>query len=679
MNLPKEEILKEEHYLQRVIEVITKKVSALGQELFDKEEKIKEFKEFVWESKNEIDPTEMRTLVSANDLEVELLMGRGKYFQKLYKLQNSPYFGSITFHDDEGLKDIYIGITYLDDDQDHLIYDWRSPICSLFYDYGVGKAKYQAPGGVFEGIIQKKRQFKIERGQLIRVFDNHINIDDELLQEVLATSNNDKMKNIVNTIQQEQNYIIRNTDNSNLIVQGIAGSGKTSVALHRIAYLLYKIDHLTSHNVLIFSPNKIFTEYIANVLPELGEENTMQTTFNEFASRYLKEFKEVETFTDFVSRYYKYTEKNKALVVFKQSDQIIALIDQYIKVFINQLNFKEDLITRDFTYSKDELNYMLKERYANLNLFSRLNEMAIKISEQNYQGKHAQVSHIEKLLSISLSLTKDYKEIYKAFLRSSIFQESFDGYISETEIINCVKYPKIKYEDACLMLYLKGMLEGFDYLGNIKQVVIDEAQDYNKLQYIIISKIFKRSDFTILGDINQTINPYYKYQSLADLKDIFTEDTLYMELNKTYRSSEEIIAFTNDILGLKHVCAIRKNTNIPVIQKEENANLKNELIAMLEQFKKDQQTVAIITKTDEEASKLYTLLKDNLPEINLLTSSSVEFKKAMVILPSYIAKGLEFDATIIYTNKDNQYLKDEKYLYYVACTRSQHHLIIYNQ
>ena len=197
---------------------------------------------------------------------------------------------------------VYIGITHVEDEENdiYLVNDWRSPICSMFYDYEVGPAKYKAPGGEVEGEILAKRQFNIKNGEIVHVFDNNLNIDDELLQEVLATESSDKMKNIVNTIQQEQNAIIRNIEDKNLIVQGIAGSGKTSVALHRIAFLLYKIENLSSNNVLIFSPNQIFSEYISNVLPELGEENTMQTTFHDFLSTFITEFKSVESFTNFV-------------------------------------------------------------------------------------------------------------------------------------------------------------------------------------------------------------------------------------------------------------------------------------------------------------------------------------------------------------------------------------------
>ena len=231
------------------------------------------------------------------------MMSRGAYLQKLYKVQNKPYFGSIIFNNPEdGSQNIYIGITHVEDNLNYYVHDWRSPICSLFYDYELGNAKYEAPGGTIEGIITKKRQYTIEDAKLLHIFDNEVNIDDELLQQVLATESSDKMKNIVNTIQKEQNQVIRNTSDKNLIVQGIAGSGKTSVALHRIAFLLYKIEALNSKNVLIFSPNKVFSQYISNVLPELGEENTKETSIHDFLLSYLKEFKEIELISDLATQ-----------------------------------------------------------------------------------------------------------------------------------------------------------------------------------------------------------------------------------------------------------------------------------------------------------------------------------------------------------------------------------------
>lgn len=679
MNLSKEELLHEERYLSDTLKVVRGKISELGQQLYEREEKVQEFKEFMWDARHDMDPTEMRTMMSSNDLEIAMMMNKGQYLQKLYRIQNNPYFGSITFDDNESSKKIYIGITHVEDEENdkYLVHDWRAPICSLFYDYETGPAKYVAPGGIITGTITNKRQFKIENAKLKRVFDNNLNIDDELLQEVLATESSEKMKNIVNTIQQEQNAIIRNVEDKTLIVQGIAGSGKTSVALHRIAFLLYKIENLTSKNVLIFSPNQVFSEYISNVLPELGEDNTMQTTFHTFLESQLTEFNTVESFTSFVERYYKYEEKNPQLVKYKQSDDMIKCIDKYARRITNSTKFVNDYITHDFEISKEELNDLFNDRYSKLLLFDRITYIAEYYSRKYYNSNKSKQKSIESNLYKLLNIKKDYKKIYKDFLNSPEFLIKYDGTITEKEILDTVAHKSVKYEDACLLVYLKGVLTGFDYQGQIKEVVIDEAQDYSKLQYVIISKIFKRSGFTILGDVNQTVNPYYKYESLETLNSIFN-DAKYLELRKTYRSSPEIIEHTNKILGLNHVSAIRHKTNTPVIFKTEDNNLKEMLVADIEKLKQSSKSIAIITKTDEESNYIYDLLKDSEKEINVLTATTKEFNKNLVILPSYVAKGLEFDATIIYTKKDNKYSNEEKNLYYVACTRSQHQLIIYN-
>ena len=680
MGLSKEEIKKEKDYLKETTEVIRGKISTLGQDLYEREDRIKEFKKFIWDSKADMDEQEMKSMIGASDLEITLAEKRAEYFKKLYNVQDNPYFGSITFAEDgEKPEKIYIGLTYVEneDTNTYMVYDWRSPISSMFYDYELGKASYKAPGGVISGEITNKRQFNIKNGKLIRVFDNNINIDDELLQEVLAEESSDKMKNIVNTIQEEQNSIIRNVEDKNLIVQGIAGSGKTSVALHRIAFLLYKIENLKSNNVLIFSPNDAFSLYISNVLPELGENNTMQTTFNDFLLSNLDEFEDVESFTSFVDRYYKYEEKNKELVKYKQGDRVIVDVKNYVIDLLKNIHYESDIeIDKEIVIHKDELDDLLKDRYEKLLLFERLEAMAEKICNNHFKGKTTKKATILSKLKKSLSIKLDFKEIYKGFYNSPFFIDSFNGHITDTEIKESVSSKTIKYEDACIFVFIKGLLEGFKYLGNIQQVVIDEAQDYNKLQYLIIRNIFKRSSFTILGDVNQTVNPYYKYESLEVLKDIF-KSSRYIELTKTYRSTPEIIDYTNKILGLNHVCAIRRDLEKPVLFREE-WNLKDQLLVDINDLKKLNYSIAIVTKTLDESEKIYNLLKDDI-DISMLRENITNFNKKMVTIPSYMAKGLEFDSVIIYTEINNKYTENEKNLYYVSCTRAQHELIIYNQ
>lgn len=677
MNLSEEEFKKEEKHLELTTKLLRENISSLAQDLYDNEEKQQEFKKYIWDTKAELDPTEMKTILSNNDKEIEDLEMKAKYYKKLYKIQNSPYFGKITFEDDEGNKDIYIGLTYLTKDEDNVIYDWRSPVCSIFYDYEHGKCSYSAPGGIIEGYLHNKRQFSIENSKIKRVFDSKLTIQDEMLQEVLSRKNNDYMKNIVNTIQAEQNAIIRNVEDKNLIVQGIAGSGKTSVALHRIAFLLYKIKNLTSDKVLIFAPNHIFSEYISNVLPELGEENTKETTFSDFLEAYIKEYKNIESFTSFIERYYKKEEPYTDLIKLKQSNEIIPVIEKYIQNYTKKARFTSEIFNRDLYVPLEKLNYYLNERYSSIPLLERIDEISLKIAEQEFRNNKSKARQIRKWLKERLNISIDMKEIYKNFFRSNEFKEIYNKEIPES-YINRLNEKDISYEDACLFVYMKSLLMslGNNYL--IEQTIVDEAQDYSILEYMLLKKILKRSKFTILGDINQTINPYYEYKSLNELKSVFTDSVNYIELNKTYRSSPEIIEHANKILGLNLVSAIRRNTSIPVEFRYED-NLKEQLTKDIENLKKESKSIAIITKTDTEATYIYKLLKKDMNELTLIANNSKAFSRELVVIPSYMAKGLEYDATIVYTRKDNQFTYKERYLYYVSCTRSQHHLIIYNQ
>ena len=289
------EYKKEEQILKKVNKLLGNTLDDLGFEVKDDQDKLIEFKKMMWQDANSFDEGESIQVMATTQLEAEKVFRKKNYFDRLCKIRKKPYFASIVFKADDGeINNIYMSLTYLKDkNENNILYDWRSPICSLFYDYEIGPCSYEAPGGTFKGELKRKRQYKIENNKLLGVFDNNLNINDEVLQEVLAEESSERMKNVVNTIQQEQNKVIRNIEDNNLIVQGIAGSGKTTVALHRIAFLLYRLKNLNSNNVLIFSPNNIFAEYISEVLPSLGEDNTLETTFSKYLMAFLNEFKEI--------------------------------------------------------------------------------------------------------------------------------------------------------------------------------------------------------------------------------------------------------------------------------------------------------------------------------------------------------------------------------------------------
>ena len=665
MKIEREEFERERNYLNKTVSLIRKKISKLGQELFDDDSKVLEFKKLIWDTHTEMDPNEMRSMMAESDLQVSIMQSKGNYLQRLFRIQNKPYFGSIRFKEEgsEEEDNIYIGITHVEDKLDYYVHDWRSPICSMFYDYETGPASYKAPSGIIKGNIIKKRQYIIEDAELKHIFDNDLNISDSLLQEVLAEESSDKMKNIVNTIQEEQNKVIRNTEDKNLIVEGIAGSGKTSVALHRIAFLLYRIPNLTSSNVVVFTPNKVFSEYISNVLPELGEDNTYDMTFYDLLCQNINEYKDIENFTDFISRYYKGNVDNYDMVKYKQSDEIIKDIDSYINNLLSTIKFNNKLEYDNFIeIDTEELNNMLNYKYNRFPLFERIKEISKKIASNNYEGSTKNASSIEKKLKELLNIKLDLKDIFNNF-----YQSEYSKYKDK------VNDKCLYYEDACIFLYIKSLLVGFNTNHVIKEIVIDEAQDYNKLQYLIIKKTFKTSNYTILGDTNQTINPYYKYDSLEELTSIF-ESSKYITLTKTYRSTGKIIDYTNKILGLNHVTAIRNDKASDIIFR--NNITKNDFLTDINNLKTISKSIAIITKNDKEAEKVYNMLKDDL-DIMLIDGFG-HIKRDLVVVPSYVAKGLEFDSVIIYTDKDNKYQEKDKYLFYVACTRAQHNLIIYN-
>lgn len=665
MKIEREEFERERNYLNKTVSLIRKKISKLGQELFDDDSKVLEFKKLIWDTHTEMDPNEMRSMMAESDLQVSIMQSKGNYLQRLFRIQNKPYFGSIRFKEEgsEEEDNIYIGITHVEDKLDYYVHDWRSPICSMFYDYETGPASYKAPSGIIKGNIIKKRQYIIEDAELKHIFDNDLNISDSLLQEVLAEESSDKMKNIVNTIQEEQNKVIRNTEDKNLIVEGIAGSGKTSVALHRIAFLLYRIPNLTSSNVVVFTPNKVFSEYISNVLPELGEDNTYDMTFYDLLCQNINEYKDIENFTDFISRYYKGNVDNYDIIKYKQSDEIIKDINNYINNLLSTIKFNNKLEYDNFIeIDTEELNNMLNYKYNRFPLFERIKEISKRIASNNYEGSTKNASSIEKKLKELLNIKLDLKDIFNNF-----YQSEYSKYKDK------VNDKCLYYEDACIFLYIKSLLVGFNTNHVIKEIVIDEAQDYNKLQYLIIKKTFKTSNYTILGDTNQTINPYYKYDSLEELTSIF-ESSKYITLTKTYRSTGKIIDYTNKILGLNHVTAIRNDKASDIIFR--NNITKNDFLTDINNLKNTSKSIAIITKNDKEAEEVYNMLKDDL-DIMLIDGFG-HIKRDLVVVPSYVAKGLEFDSVIIYTDEDNKYQEKDKYLFYVACTRAQHNLIIYN-
>lgn len=679
MNISLEEFEKEKKYLKETLEVINDLINDNDLAIKEKMNEIMEMKRYIWESSGDLDDVEIASGMYNINMNVDYTNDSIKKLQKLKRSLLNPYFGRIDFEQNSIVDSIYIGINGIMKDLDFYVFDWRTPIASMFYNYGIGKATYEAPVGIVKGNITLKRQYKVQNGSLERCFNSNLNIDDEYLQEILSKSSSDKMTNIVNTIQIEQNEIIRNITDKILIVQGVAGSGKTSVALHRIAYLLYRQKNLTSNNVLIFSPNDVFSDYISQVLPELGEDNVLQTTYSDFAKSYIKEFKEIESFTNFIERFYKQTEiddKDYKITKFKLSDDFRHLLDKFLFDYKQNVFFVKAIKINNLEISIDELNTLFKVKYAKKSTIDKLESMSEYICDLTNILYKKYGKTIQNKLCEHLNVNLNVKELYYKILSSNDFK--IQSGISKENIVSLKKV--LKFEDLLPLMYLHFELNGYPSDKNIRHIIIDEAQDYMLLQLEMLRKIFKNASFTILGDINQTVNPYYKYDNLNQINNIFAGNGRYIELNKTYRSSEEIIKFTNSVLGLDNTCSVRKSNEIPVLIREvEDNDVVSQMIIDIKQMKKDGMgRIAVITRNNRETLELYEILKDEVEDISLLESTKGSRDNNLVILPSYISKGLEFDGVITYNSKGNEYKEKDKYLFYVVCTRAQHSLAVYN-
>ena len=655
--LNKDEIIKEEKYLEETLKIVRLLLEKHNINITKIQKEFNDLKYYIWNNQAEHNDEDFGSIVLGNDLfnldvKEKLVNDNNKRMANLTKSLNSPYFAKLTFSSDETF-DIYIGLNSIEKDNYFYVYDWRSNIASMYYNYELGDASYNTYDGVVNGKIINKRQFNIKNGKLINVFDNSINIDDEFLQDVLSKNSNSTMKNIVSSIQKEQNKIIRNITDKYLVVEGTAGCGKTSVALHRIAYLLYKEKHLNSNNILIFSPNDIFIKYISNVLPSLGEENVLNTTFKKFAYSVLNESEKIEDFASFVERNYNNINDD---IKYKLSFKIKDDIDKFYEKYISKIEFKNSIKKKNII-TKEELNDLLQVRYNNHNINDRLDfisEFVCRKLRINIKYKDG----VKEFLVNDLSLSIDIFDIYNSFLKERKIKE-----IDKNNVL---------YEDITLLIYIYFKVNGIIHNYNIKHVLIDEVQDYTKLQLFILKSIFSKATFTILGDINQVMIPYFEVRSLKELLD----ESKFVFLNKTYRSTEKIINYSNKILNLNNVCCIRNKNCDDVLLKKSNSYL--DIISDINDFKsKGYKTIAVITKTKEESFNIFNALNEKV-NITLIEDEVVDNVSEITVLPVYLSKGLEFDAVIIYNDLDNNYKDNEKNLLYIASTRALHSLIVYN-
>ena len=671
MNVSKEDIKKEKCYLKEVITIIDRIIEQSSKSINYSKKDLNEIKRFMWENLTEYTDEERAIALNDVDYKVSQVNVRIDDLYKYEKAKSSPYFGKIVFKykDANFFSPIYIGMKNIYEDNKIYVFDWRAPISSIFYNYELGPASFESPSGIIDGELLSKMQFKIDNGELIRCFNCEINIDDEYLQDILSNVSSNKMKNIVNTIQREQNKIIRNSSDRYLIVQGVAGSGKTSVALHRIAYLLYKDKNLKSNNVLIFSPNNVFSDYISNVLPELGEENGITTTLYDFAKSFLKANRIIESYSELLERMYS-DECNEAItkdISYKLSSECKKDIDNFFKEYERKMCFSRGLNINEKYYSQLYLQKLFIDKYGKLSLKERINQMAEHICLTSAISVKRNLASVSKNLNAIFKIKYNHVSLYNSFLKSKGLKP--------------VGKNKVNYEDIVGLIYVYFKLYGVPEYNYIRHVVIDEAQDYSEFQFDVLKMLFSNASFTILGDVYQTINPHYKYNSLEQLKNIF-DNAIYLQLNKTYRSSEEIIEYSNKILELSNVSAIRNRINIPVgIKEVEYDEMVDTLRHDVDEMRKNgMNKVAIIVKNMTDAKKIANMLQlTENDEIQLVLSGSEVINKPIIIIPSYLSKGLEFDSVIVCNTNHKKYEEREKNLYYVVCTRAQHKLSVYNE
>lgn len=651
-----------------------------------------------------------------------------KLEQKYERVLLSPYFARMDFIEkgEEMAEKCYIGISNLiNDNFDFLIYDWRAPISSMFYDYEIGQAEFKCPEGIVEGELTLKRQYKINNGEIEYMFDSNLKIDDELLQDILSKSTDTKMKGIVTSIQREQNKVIRNEEYKNLIVQGPAGSGKTSVALHRIAYLLYKHrDKITPKNIVIFSPNDIFNEYISDVLPELGEDNMCQTTFKEYMHKALGGGLSKENYSEMME-YILASKKESDYQIrinnikFKSSKEFIDILKRYVTFMEKEdTNFKNIKFRGDLIISSQDLEELFFKDYANLPRKRRLQKIRERIlfllkpyEEQRIKEAADELkssgSYLDKaeIIEHSTAMVKnELKEIYHEINRMTKFDlmgiykklfENLEFFLKDSNIefnekkiseirrytLEKIKVHRLNYEDQIALLYLKGAMGDLPKTSEIKYVIIDEAQDYSPLQYEIFYQLFNHANMTILGDLNQSINPFMNVGDYKNISHIFAEDnTCIINLTKSYRSTMEITKFSRRLLdkGLEAQCVERSGDEPLLLGFSNEKAIKERLLEDIKIYnEKNYKSIGIITKTAKEANEVYNFLKDKT-NVRVIMKDDDEYVSGILVIPAYLAKGLEFDVVIIYNAGDENYsCEEERLLLYTACTRALHVLLVY--
>ncbi|MGE6753899.1 RNA polymerase recycling motor HelD [Rossellomorea sp. NPDC071047] len=751
------EIRQEQKRVDRVIETIVEQIGRLEDETGRRQQEVVKIRKHFWdEVKVNTDTFDdfLETVLSLRQQAQVLTVSQSTHRQAVKKLsalqrmKGKPYFGRIDFTEEGEIasEKVYIGIATLTDQsgEGFLVYDWRAPISSVYYDYPPGPAEYTTPGGVIKGTLEKKWQYLIRDGVIDSMFDTSLTIGDEILQEVLGKRTDTHMNSIVATIQQKQNQIIRHDHGRLLIVQGAAGSGKTSAALQRIAYLLYKYrGSLKADQIILFSPNAMFNSYVSNVLPELGEENMEQVTFQEYLDHRLSEEFELEG--PYSQLEYVLTEtdapsyRNRAASIsFKASSDFFDIIKLYRasleesgmrfkgikfrgKPIITAKHIKERFYTSDTSLRfhnrleklTDWINLQIDEAEKVERSKPWVEEEIELMSNDDYHKAHQHLQkknpsndyEIEYDALARWIVRRRFKGLRKAIGRfqyvdvKGMYQQLFsepanistlwDEEIPEKwedicySTVNMLEEGELSYEDATPFLLLKELILGFQTNTSIKHVLIDEAQDYSPFQFEFIKRLFPSAKMTVLGDFNQAIFAHARtHVDFSTLSELYGEDeTNVINLNQSYRSTKPIIEFTRRLVpGGDRISPFDRDGDKPVLTKvADHDELHRQIATKIEEWKgQDYHSIAVICKSARESEAAYASLS-GVEDIKLLKSASLEYEQGVIVIPAYLAKGIEFDTVILYDASARSY-GDESLsrLFYTACTRAMHELQLFS-
>lgn len=668
---------QEKEYLKQIISFLKKVIGNTDASVKDHVDTLAEYKDYIWFNKD-IDPHEIRSMRESILNHFALGESVINKHKRLTKILAIPYFGRIDFlekKENSKVMPIYIGIhTFYDpESRATLIHDWRAPVSSMFYDHELGEAGYRSPSGEIKGVISLKRQYRIRGGKMEFMIESALTVHDDILQKELSSNADDKMKNIVATIQREQNRIIRNEDIRTLIIQGVAGSGKISIALHRIAYLLYTFrDSISSKDILIISPNKVFSDYISNVLPELGEETVPETSMEQILSGVLEHKYKYQTYFGLVNEL---LEKPSSSLInriaYKASFGFISELDKFI-LHIENTYFKaaDVKLTKYITIPAP----FIEEQYLRFNRYPirrRFDAMA------DYMLDMLKIQYTFTVTTTGRNLLK--KEIRLMFAGNNDIQvyKDFFKWTNNPGMFKMRKGHTLEYSDLAPLAYLHLALEGN---GNqpfrVKHLLIDEMQDYSPIQYKVIQKLFPCRK-TVLGDAGQSVNPYGSSTAETIQKSLTASEI--MKLCKSYRSTFEITDFAQKIHPNAELEPVARHGEKPqILQFGSAVEELSGIMGLISTYRKSgYKSLGIICKTEQQARKMADMLKSYANDISFLSSQSSAFVQGIVITSAHMAKGLEFDEVIIPQTDERNYRSEiDKSMLYVAVTRAMHRLTL---